>query len=302
VLRELVGRIYAKNPMQRKRLEPYLQAQEPLFWSRADAFARGLAGYLESCGLGLDYAVDAYLKMCRDTLVEQTRFQRTGCYSCPGQKAAYTDTYANETEMRSYMVGLAVSQFLWANHYAIYAYYLDTVRECAGGVRTYLEIGPGHGMYLAAAMNAFRAVRFRAVDISPVSLNLCRGLLPFVAETRAPLHLEEADALTLQTDTPVDFITMGEVIEHLDDPRPILRKIAALIGGQGRAFLTTCANCPARDHVYLMRSADEIRALLRECGFEIVTERALLADQLPRAAPELRQMVNYAALVRARAA
>src|SRR6185436_7083739 len=99
---------------------------------------------------------------------------------------------------------------------------------------------------------------------------------PFlVDDSQATLTLAELDALALPADSTFDFITMGEVIEHLDDPRPVLRKVGVALRPGGVAFLTTCANCPTKDHVYLFRNAEEIRCLFRECGLEVERERCL---------------------------
>jgi 2-polyprenyl-3-methyl-5-hydroxy-6-metoxy-1,4-benzoquinol methylase len=70
---------------------------------------------------------------------------------------------------------------------------------------------------------------------------------------------------------------MGEVLEHVEDPRQLLRRAASFVRSGGRLFVTTCANCPAIDHVYLFKSVQEIRDLIASagCGIERehVTER-----------------------------
>ncbi len=80
------------------------------------------------------------------------------------------------------------------------------------------------------------------------------------------------NALDFKEDTQFDFITMGEVIEHVEDPKPLLQNISRLLKPQGKAFLTTCANSPAIDHIYLFHNVEEIRELFSNCGLEIVEE------------------------------
>jgi len=42
--------------------------------------------------------------------------------------------------------------------------------------------------------------------------------------------------------------------------------------------VTTCANAPAVDHVYLYDSVEHIRTQIRECGFQIDSDIALSVD------------------------
>lgn len=298
MLRPFVDAVYRKNPFQRKKLEPFLSSAGEEFWSRADRFAAQFEAYLQSAGLSRDYAVDAYLKMCQDFLAEQTKFLRTGVYSRANQGEAFVHVYSDEREMRSYMVGLALSQFLWETHYAMYGFFLDLVARRRGRARRYLEIGPGHGMYLAAALNGLDAAEYKAIDISPISLDVCRGFLPFIVSSPHVPSFRQQDVMDLDESGAFDFITMGQVIEHLDDPRPILRTIRRLLAPGGRAYLTTCANCPSIDHVYLFRNVSEIRYLLQECGFLIEDERVLPVEKLDPEALELQKVcVNYASFV-----
>src|SRR4030043_453381 len=69
--------------------------------------------YLIDENISLEYVVDAYLKMCTDMLKSQIKFMKTGCYPVELSKDAFETVYSNETEMKSYMIGLALSQFLW---------------------------------------------------------------------------------------------------------------------------------------------------------------------------------------------
>ncbi len=297
MLKTFIEQVCQRSPLQRKALHPLLDTPNEQYWARGDDFILRFDRYLQSTGLNLDHAVTRYLELCQDLLNETIHFRRTGKYPCRCQGDAYRDVYSNDQTMRDYMVGLAVTQFLWKNHYAIYSFFLDEVGRRRENVARYLEIGPGHGLYLAAALQHLAAQAYQAIDISPVSLRMCRGILPFlVDDPPATLTLTELDALAIPTDDTFDFITMGEVIEHLDDPRPVLRRIGEALRPSGVAFLTTCANCPTKDHVYLFRNAEEIRRLFRECGLEIEREQALRLHAA--ASPDDSELVNYAAVVR----
>ena len=83
-------------------------------------------------------------------------------------------------------------------------------------------------------------------------------------------------------DEPVyDFITMGDVLEHVEEPQELLSKLKRLLAPGGRVYLTTPANAPMLDHIYLFRNAQEIRDLIHECGFAIEFEVKQYAVDIP---------------------
>lgn len=297
MLKSFIEQICDRSPLQRKALQPLVDEADEQYWKRGNDLLQRFARYLQSLGLTLDDAASRYLHLCQEIMTETVAFRRSGKYACRCQSDAYRDVYSSDQTMREYMIGLAITQLLWKNHYSIYSFFLDEISQRRESVRRYLEIGPGHGLYLAAAVTHLAAQAYQAIDISPVSLRMCREVLPFlVDDPPATLRLEERDALGIPAAETFDFITMGEVIEHLEDPRPVLRKVGEALRPGGVAFLTTCANCPTKDHIYLFRDAEEIRRLFHECGLEVERERSLrLHDTAP---PRKGELMNYAALVR----
>ena len=127
--------------MQKKYILKHFAERDDLFWQRAEDFAAMFTGYLCEAGVTLDDSTDAYLKMCRDMLTEQVKFKRTGKYSCQSAEQANADIYTSEKEMVSYMLGLALSQFLWPNHYGLYDFFIRESRRLVH-VQSYLEVGP----------------------------------------------------------------------------------------------------------------------------------------------------------------
>ena len=114
--------IYKKSPLQKKRLEKYLTGRDSLFFQKAEDFSAKYLGYLQKEDTPIEYAVDAYLKMCNDMMKSQVFFMKTGRYPESLAKDVFSNVYINEREMKSYMIGLAISQFLWATHYDIYCF------------------------------------------------------------------------------------------------------------------------------------------------------------------------------------
>ncbi|MDC0407654.1 class I SAM-dependent methyltransferase, partial [Candidatus Thioglobus sp.] len=107
------------------------------------------------------------------------------------------------------------------------------------------------------------------------------------------------DMLDLNMDSEFDFIVMGEVLEHVEDPESLLVKISKLLSKNGRAFLSTCVNCPAIDHVYHFHTVDEIRSMFKNCGLVIESEKILPVEEAPMAEIINQKItINYSTIVR----
>ncbi|KAF0233626.1 MAG: HAD-superfamily phosphatase subfamily IIIC/FkbH domain-containing [Desulfovibrionaceae bacterium] len=289
----IVEVVFERNPLQRKNLEPFLNDAPPVYWERAEDFARSITALLHSKGLGVEYLADAYMKLCADMLKEQMRFQRTGAYSLANAAQAYEKVYSLPERMAPYMYGLALSQFLWPNHYAMFDFFLAQSAGLAG-VESVLEVGPGHGLYLAQAARLFPSASLEALDISPASLEIAKEASDyFSGPGRCTFRLGNVENLEKGT---FSYVIMGEVLEHLDDPDAALRGIRAALKPGGRLFLTTCANCPAIDHVHLFESVAHIREELLNSGFAIVKDIALTSGGLP-AEDGMRAEINYAGIL-----
>jgi len=201
--------------------------------------------------------------------------------------------------MLPYMVGLAISQYLWETHRAIFEFFTLEIRRRRGQVRTYLEIGPGHGLFLDRALSELgHGAAATAVDISPTSIDITRAIMEFFRPNAANVTYRTGDIMMLDMPERFDFITMGEVLEHVDAPGRLLKKVGSLMAPGGGAFVSTCANCPAIDHVYQFNSVDEIRALITGNGLRIERDLALPAEKLPMDEVIKRRItVNYCAMV-----
>ena len=120
---ELIEIIYRKSPLQKKKLAKYLDQQDKQFFKSAEDFATDYSSYLNSQKIPIEYAVNAYLKMCNDMLKCQVFFMKNGKYPLEGNaKLAFDNVYNNDVEMKSLVIALAMSQFLWSTHYKMYQF------------------------------------------------------------------------------------------------------------------------------------------------------------------------------------
>lgn len=296
---ELVDLICARSPLQRKRLSAYLAGCDESFFREADEFVRRYGSFLAERGIPIDHAVDAYLKMCGNMLRCQVGFLRTGHYPVASAAQAKQAVYESEVEMLSYMVGLGISQFLWPTHYRMFTFFKEAVDQSLKSISAYLEIGPGHGLFLEYALAACRRVnKAVAIDISPTSLELAKSIIEHFMPSKNDVEFVLGDVTRTDLGAEFDFITMGEVLEHVDSPEELLVRLRNLLAPGGKAFVSTCANCPAIDHVYQFDNVEQIRHMITASGLRIVRDLPLPVEQMSVKEAENRRItINYCALL-----
>jgi len=296
----IVAMVTSRSGLQKKKILQELAAREADFFTEAEAFADSYGGYLDSQEIPLEYAVEAYLEMCRNMMKCQIEFMKTGCYTISEHGQAFAEVYDNPERMKSYMIGLAISQFLWRTHYEMYCCLRSAVKRFCPFARSYLEIGPGHGLFLKEAVaNLPSAAEVVAVDISPVSMNITRSIMDYFFPKAQRIDYRVGDMLLIDAAGHYDFITMGEVLEHVNYPDKLLKKLHTLLDRGGRAFVSTCVNAPAIDHVYHFSTVDEIRTLIDSCGFLIEEERVLPVENLPMSEIVARKItINYCCILK----
>jgi ubiquinone/menaquinone biosynthesis C-methylase UbiE len=199
--------------------------------------------------------------------------------------------------MRYYMVGLLLSYLFWPNHYAILRFLKEHLPTISA--EHYLEVAPGHGLFTVEAVRQLPRLDATLVDISETSLQVTQSLLEtFEVEPRR-IQFVQGDFLTAPLEIGnFDFIMMGEVLEHVDDAPGLMARAAQLLSSSGTICMTTCANCPAIDHVYHFHNVDEIRSLIRAAGLSIVRDVVLPLDDIPESRwQEELNTINYAAIL-----
>lgn len=288
-----------KSPFQKKKLEKYLGTRDEVFFAQAEEFSKLYIGYLEHEGIDLEYAVQAYQKLCNDMMKCQIYFMKTGVYPVDSAEVANQDIYSNPEVMKLYMVGLALSQFLWQSHYEIYTCLLDNLKKEAPHIKSYLEIGPGHGVFLNKAIEIIDPkAEITVVDISATSMAITQSMIKYFKPTSSNIVYHTKDMLDLDLDNKFDFITMGEVLEHVNFPEKLLTKLCDLLSPNGKAFVSTCVNCPAIDHVYHFKTVDEIRNMFALCGLKVVEERIAPVEDLPfEEIMEKKITINYCSIL-----
>jgi 2-polyprenyl-3-methyl-5-hydroxy-6-metoxy-1,4-benzoquinol methylase len=260
-----VQTICRANPLQSRFLSSSL---EDLLDSELD----DLVAYLSYAGeqdLTIDYLAQCYDLIVKDTLREQLFFQRHKRYRYSSFDEVASSVYFDDEYMRKYMHGLALTAYLWPNHRDLHRFFCNTIPTEQLG--NYLEIGPGHGMYMMTAMRRSKYEQFDGIDLSPTSVAMTRALLGSGSfGDFKNYRIFERDFLdSSQNPDRYDAIVMGEVLEHVEQPGVFLERIRDIATEDSFIFITTPINAPAIDHIYLFDSLESIESLVSNAGLRV---------------------------------
>lgn len=296
---ELLDIVFSKLPTQKKKIEGFFQ-EIPKMEQDLELFLKTYENFFKREGITAKKLAEAYLQMLEQMMFCRKEFIYSGKYFVSNQENAFKNVYDNEEIMTNYMLALALSQFVWKHHYLVFNFYQDVIK----GLNTkdsILEVGSGHGLFLLEILKSMdRNKIIDVVDISKSSIKMTGDIISAInKDFIEDIQFFTADINDYKTDKKYDFITMGEVIEHVDDPLTILKSLHTLLSENGKLFVTTCANCPALDHVYLFNNIEEIRALVEEAGFK--TDRELIVpseDKSEKYMKKFKVDIIYAAVLK----
>ena len=276
----IIELIISQNPLQKKRIEKFCAEQDDVYWRFSEDLSRTLNNSFLLTQESRAEAAKAYNKMCMDFLREQIKFQKTGKYTISDSKIAEETIYSDLDVMRYYMIGLLISYMLWPNHYKLFRFFLDNLPKYS--INNYLEVGVGHGLFSSTILSTFPEVHGTGIDISETSIQIANNILKAFKVDTSRLNFIHCDYLKAKIETTqFDFIIMGEVLEHVNNASEFMFRTKELLKPDGHVYLSTCANCPALDHVYHFHCVKEIQKLISNAGFNIISETALPADDVP---------------------
>ena len=292
---DLVSRL---NPLQKKRVKNFIDGQDKEFWDYAESLCHALGRSFLKTEEDRLASASAYNQMTMDFLKEQIRFKKTGYYLLDDASIAQANVYNNPKVMSYYMIGLCLSYLLWPNHYKMLRFFRRHLKT-SPSLMKYMDVAPGHGLFAVETMHCFPEVKASLLDISATSIKITGQILKSFLIKPSRFNFINGDFMTTHIDGgEFDFISMGEVLEHVNDPLGFLKRARSLINDNGRIFMSTCTNAPALDHIYHFHNTTEIRDLIHEAGLCILSEESLPAEDVPeeRCEEEL-VTINYCSIL-----
>ncbi len=220
-------------------------------------------------GDSIEDLVDGYVYSLKKINEEQVYFFRNQyTYRYESSKDFRTVVYDDPDYMKKYMMGLALSMFLWPQHRDLHMEFrkflarISSIR-CKG----YLEIGAGCGLYAVEAMNTHAFSHYDFVDISETSLMLTQRMIHEMAcEERKSFYCED---IMQFSGSDYSLIVANGIIQTLEDPGSFLAKCCSMMNSNGYFFLTASLNSPMPDVVYRFSSADHMKELCYQAGFQV---------------------------------
>jgi SAM-dependent methyltransferase len=113
--------------------------------------------------------------------------------------------------------------------------------------------------------------------VSPSSIAHTRQVLEILGESHlVDLHARDLYAREAYAgeEGTYDTIVFSEVLEHLEQPLEALQIIRSLLSPEGTVWINVPANGPSTDHLFLLRSPQEVRELAAVAGLEVIREEA----------------------------
>lgn len=296
---DLINYIGHKNPLHLKKLQKNLSSVDGM-QKDLESFLSTYRVFMNANNIREENLADAYLELVEQMSCARIAFLRTGKYPLDSHQQAVDGIYNNKELMTKYMLGLGVSQFLWKHHYQLFNFYRQVAQDLLHA-KNCLEVGSGHGLFLLELFKIRKDIKsFDVVDLSPTSLALTRDLLSVLNKDAVrKVRFTCADVGRFESEIQYDFITMGEVLEHVERPLEILESLKGLLKDEGRIYISTCVNCPAIDHLFQFNSIKEVRDFVKTAGFEI--EHEIIAPSEDVSAENLAKFkldISYGALLK----
>ncbi len=296
----IVKKVTSQSSTQKKKIDTFLKKQNKEFFNLAEDFSIKFKKYLKSEKIPIQYAINSYLKLCFDMFESQKYFMKYKKYPISNEKEAFKNVYDNTKEMKSYMFGLALSQFLWPTHYAMFSFFIRKIKQFKAHTNSYLEIGSGHGLFFLKALENFnKEAKFDIVDISPTSIKITKSIINYTFKDKRNINYYVKNVFNYKPKLKYDFISLGEVLEHVNKPNKLLLKVKNILNNNGKIYLSTCVDCPSIDHIFHFKSITQIEKMIKKTGFKILARNILPVEDKPmREIIKNKITINYCALLR----
>jgi len=125
-----------------------------------------------------------YCWMCQNFLEDEFHFRRTGEYRLKSFDEAYRHVYSKREYMSRYIDGILLSQVLWHNHAAALHHFITDFLRAVPAGSSYLEVGPGHGLFTYFAARSGHFQRLVGWDVSAASIQATQS---WIVEIRPPI-------------------------------------------------------------------------------------------------------------------
>ncbi len=277
MLEEFLSNIAERNPYQVK----YLQTAMKDITVKELQKLENIFNFYIKQGDNIESVTNKYLNLIDFIMEDQKYFLENGHYRYSSFKDV-EELYKTSSYMESYVVGLGLSTYLWHVHRGMMRFFFEHCKRLTKGGK-YLEIGPGHGEYFITAMENTDFDSYCAVDISETSVNITKSFCEYSLgnATNKNYQVLHKNFFDYTPKDKFDAVIMGEVLEHVENPKMFLEKIYDVANDDAFIYITTAINAPQPDHIYHFRTIDEVLDLFRNTKLGVVDQILLTANNVP---------------------
>lgn len=263
----LAQSVVSQWPQHEDYLARSIHARSSALLKTSDQLA---AAVLQLAEQNIREHVEDYCWLCDRIREEELFFARNDRYRYASFAEANDNVYSNKTMMRKYMNGLLYSQALWYMHASSLHFFWQRLAARLKDGGKVLEVGSGHGLLLFLALRELKLSEAVAWDLSEVSLDQTRqALKKLSALDRARFTMQDINNVA-QVDEKFDLIILSHLLEHLENPVEVLKKMRGVVRGSGYIFVNVPLNAPMPDHIILLRTPDAAGQLLTDGGYRVV--------------------------------
>ncbi len=283
------------NPSNFSKVKKIVQIQNSEYFKTAENICQ-IIFYLEKKWKWKKYySISSYNSLCKETIREQFYLKKVGTYKSIKENIKNEPLYNSLSKMKSYLLGLILTQIFWHSHYKILNFYRKKIKNIKK--KKFLEIGSGHGLLSKYLIENNHQNEGIICDISRQSLYLTKKVVNY-KKHRSKLKFINKDFFKFDQKTKFDLIIMGEVIEHVKNPKKFLIKARKLLNTNGQIFISTCSNCAQVDHLYHFRNISNIKNLIKKSKFKIRSELISASENIPKKLWEKEKIaINYCAIL-----
>ena len=253
-------------PEHEKYLSKRFANNDEEFLKRVDDIAALVLKLIE--GKAIEFHA-SYRWMCENFIEEDLHFRRTKSYRYSSFEEVNNFVYNDFDYMSKYVQGILLSQIFWHNHAIALDYFRTSFLENLPFNTRYLEIGPGHGLFLYFASQCKRIASLTAWDVSAASLDATQKALHCLGGEHEVNYVRQDILQSVSEKENFDAVVISEVLEHLEKPDVALRQLHNALTPSGKIYINIPINSPAPDHIFLWRHPEEFETLLEKTGFII---------------------------------
>lgn len=240
---------------------------------RFEALANQFLGWLllDKGEKGLRDAVDAFVQFTTDVNLAQARYEEEGSYPCRSFAEAQATHYGLNEVMTGYLLGIYLSNFLWAHHAKLSFFYEDYFLRELPSRCSLIEIAPGHGGWGLWALSRLEGACLKGFDISRASLEMATGLSRVAGLSERAKYFEQ-DGLELASSSNdgADAVVCNFLLEHLERPEKLFSVIHGLLKPGGLCFVSGALTAAQMDHIHEFQRESELVLLSERHGLRVL--------------------------------